>query len=379
MILHVTYTAYNYQGAYNWTYYTDTVSLHFGESISLYDDVQNHGEGPYDLWGVEFVYDYDWWEFIGSTGGGGGGGSGGSGGVVAGLEIQFSNENPRNLVIGSDPDATDSLLFFNRANTFLTLRPRNQSGQLIGGDVQWRIFDTVSDTLFQDWVTSTEIYLWDLNERSYLVESRPIGGSTTYSGFFSFSQTNLTPSASNGFIIRDPDNIYPYRQQRWSSCGIVSFRNLLHILGKQVPTEDEIIQELVNVGVGASKWYSTPDTPGAGMSSSETNTYANVVLSPRGVTLTHNQNITKAQFEASLNNGSVHFVGIKINDWDNDEQNGLQPAGHAVVMRKSGNKVEIIDPSSGRSNKVSVEKAMSMIQWGGDPQMTGNIWTATAP
>jgi len=77
-LLHLTVRVITYYGAWSQpSVYDMSQTLAYGDSLFLYDDVSDYGEGPGDWWGSEYTVVNHTWEFIGTYGGGGGGGGGG--------------------------------------------------------------------------------------------------------------------------------------------------------------------------------------------------------------------------------------------------------------------------------------------------------------
>ncbi len=77
-----------------------------------------------------------------------------------------------------------------------------------------------------------------------------------------------------------------------------------------------------------------------------------------------------------LNAGKVLIVGNVLDTKDKSGLVNFDP-NHALVIRKVGAKIQIIDSSTGKAKLEDPVKALSYLVWGGSPPTTGLVWEIT--
>ena len=268
-----------------------------------------------------------------------------------------------------------SYVFHNMGSDTVTLRARDAWGNIADSGIQWHVTDLINDVVTQDWSTNPTFTIGNLAAgKAIQVRSRRAGGSTEFSTNLSFASGNWH-YGSNGKRA-EADNTYPYGSQRVGACSLGCLRNVLKIKNKEVPTENDIVSVLASNGKPEADFLKG----GVAMGHSEAEARFNLILNPKGLSATNHDPISRDQILAKLNDGNVLIVGIKkwIGD-PRDPENPLRIENHMIVMRKvtplfGGPKIEIIDPAEGETTKKPSDKAMDLIDFGGNPPSTARIW-----
>ena len=272
--------------------------------------------------------------------------------------------------------ANSSMTLYNAYSDTFTLRARDQGGNMLASNVQWHVTDLIDDVVTHDWVTQPSITFNDLwSGKAYKIKSRTIGSSSECEVELSFAEgTYELGAGGNPGKIRT-DNSWPYGAERISGCALASLRNILHFKGMPVPTEDDIMDWLKNLGADESKYLG--EGPGYGMSTAETEERFNEVLNPFGLQATRQGAISRQELQNLLDNGAVVAVGTKLVKWDeNHPESGVKTVGHMLVMHKVYNifgqpRIEIIDPADGTRKRFSFDEALDKVQWDVSPR---EVW-----
>jgi hypothetical protein len=254
----------------------------------------------------------------------------------------------------------------------LTIRGKDGNGGLLGSGLAWSITDLVNGVVTQDWTTQDSISLGNLSAGpAFRIQVRFMGSTSTFETVFDFA-TGTVAYGAGGKIRSSPDNSYPYQQERQASCVLVCLRHVLYLKGKSVPTEDALVAIMVANGKSESDFLT-----GKGILHSEMTSKLNLVLNPYGLTaVAATTALTEPDVLDKLNAGKVIIVGHVLDTKDKYAAVNFDP-NHALVMRKVGAKIEIIDSSTGKAKLEDPVKALSYLVWGGSPPVTGLVWEIT--